>query len=193
MKKIWIILCGVLAVLMVTLTACGQQQSSSSKSNNSEYSASKPANNNQQSSNGQQATNNGALWNNKKSQQLDQFINQWAPTMNQSYEKYNGTDELKVSTGLSYPADLSKEQVDGQAGLLGWAPSGKGNYEYNVVAIYNYNGTEPPLPNRITYFFCFHNGKPVVLVDQSRDGDPSAHPTVNKDVESNFERIANEN
>lgn len=193
MKKTRIILSGVLAILLVILTACGQQQSSNSKGNNSEYSASKPVNNSQQSGNSQQAANTGALWNNKKGQQLDQFINQWAPTMGQSYEKYNDTDELKVSTGLSYPADLSKELVNGQSGLIGWEPSGKGDYEYNVVAIYNYDGTKPPLPNRITYFFCFHNGKPVVLVDQSRDGDPSAHPTVNKDVESNFERIANEN
>lgn len=75
---------------------------------------------------------------------------------------------------------------------MGWAPTGKGDYEYNVVAIYNYDGTEPPLPNRITYFFAFHNGKPVVLVDQSRDGDPNCKPTSNQDVASNFERIANE-
>lgn len=47
-------------------------------------------------------------------------------------------------------------------------------------------------PNRITYFFCFHNGKPVALVDQTRDGEPSAHPTINQDIRDNFARIANE-
>ncbi len=40
--------------------------------------------------------------------------------------------------------------------------------------------------------FAFHNGKPVVLVDQSNNGDPDCHPTTNTDLESNFERIANQ-
>lgn len=172
-----------------TLTACGRQNASqqNSQSETSQYQAQKNQNNNVPTDSSQTAT----LWNQSKNQQLANFIHSWAPTMHQSYEAYDGTNELKTSVGTTYPADLSREQVNGQAGVMGWAPNGKGDYEYNVVAIYNYNGTKPPLPNRITYFFCFHHGKPVALVDQSRDGEPSAHPTVNQEVADNFERIAN--
>lgn len=136
--------------------------------------------------------NNGALWNGAKDRQLEAFINSWAPKMHQSYQKYDGANELHVSVGGNYPADLSRE-ITPDGGSIGWAPSGKGPYDYNVVAIYNYDGTQPPLPNRITYFFAFHNGKPVALVDQSRDGDPRCHPTANVDVSTNFVRIANGN
>ena len=131
-------------------------------------------------------------WTHQQDQQLAAFINDWAPQMHQSYQKYDGTNPLKTSVGLSYPAALSQEEVNGQTGVLGWTPNGEGNNEYNVVAIYNCDGTEPPLPNRITYFFCFHDGKPVVLVDQSRDGAPNAHLTNNQEVRSNFARMAAE-
>lgn len=130
-------------------------------------------------------------WNKSKDRQLNSFINSWAPKMNQSYKKYDGQNSLHVSTGGNYPDDLSKE-VTPDGGSIGWAPTGKGHYDYNVVAIYNYDGTRPPLPNRITYFFAFHHGKPVALVDQTRDGDPTCKPTANQDVAKNFRRIANE-
>jgi hypothetical protein len=193
-RKIWAGLAA--ALLLVSLTACGNQQANSTDSNSSKQTqaTSKTTSNentNQQSSStsSQQET---TLWNKQKDQELAAFINKWAPTMHQSYQEYDGNTPLKTSVGIAYPDGLSREQVDGQSGMMGWAPTGKGNYEYNVVAIYNYDGTEPPLPNRITYFFCFHDGKPVVLVDQTRDGDPSAHPTANQDVQSNFTRIADE-
>lgn len=115
----------------------------------------------------------------------------WGPTMGQNYQKYDGQNPLHVSVGANYPADLSRESVQG-GGSIGWAPSEKGDYDYNIVAIYNFDGDKPPLPNRITYFFAFHNGQPVALVDQTRDGDPVCHPPVNKNVSSNFARIANQ-
>lgn len=73
---------------------------------------------------------------------------------------------------------------------MGWSADGMGNYEYNVVAIYNYDGTQPPLPNHITYVFAFHDGQPVALVDQSRDGGPRLTETQNNEVKSNFAEIA---
>ncbi|WP_261976033.1 DUF4767 domain-containing protein [Lactiplantibacillus plantarum] len=69
-------------------------------------------------------------------------------------------------------------------------PSGKGTHEYNVVAIYNHDGTGPPLPNHITYFFAFRNGSPIVLVDQSRDGTPTLGETENVKLKEGFARIA---
>lgn len=193
MKKIIGLL--AIAAMGTTLAACGDQASQNDNSaRQSSTQSSQQVNNNdsQQASSTSSSHHDDTLWNNNKDEQLESFINKWAPTMHQSYEKYDGQNQLKVSTGVTYPQDLDEEQVEGQPGLMGWAPTGKGDYDYNVVAIYNYDGTEPPLPNRITYFFAFHDGKPVVLVDQSNNGDPNCKPTSNQDVASNFERIANE-
>lgn len=124
---------------------------------------------------------------------LTQFIDQWAPKMNQNYTKYDGKTSLETSTGTVYPDDLSKVTVNENKTTIGMSKDGNGENEYNVVAIYNYDGTIPPLPNHITYVFAFHNGQPVALVDQSRDGNPELKPTQNTDVQQNFEQIADNN
>lgn len=129
------------------------------------------------------------LWDSSKDNQLESFINQWAPTMKQSYKKYDGEHSLKTSTGTIYPDDLSKVTVEGSNSSIGFSKDGEGKYDYDVVAIYNYNGTVPPLPNHITYFFAFHDGQPIVLVDQSRDGTPDLSETQNNDVISAFSNI----
>lgn len=133
---------------------------------------------------------NGALWNTSKDKQLDAFMTQWSQTMNQDYTKYDGVHELDISTGLLYPRHLSDVIFKGQRASIAWAPSGKGTHEYNVVAIYNHDGTEPPLPNHITYFFAFRNDSPIVLVDQSRDGTPTLGETENVKLKEGFARIA---
>ncbi|WP_295729368.1 DUF4767 domain-containing protein [uncultured Limosilactobacillus sp.] len=181
--------------MVILLVGCGQQSSPTNHRNPAtESSSSEPATgastSNQTTDEKQQSNRQAdALWNGTKDRQLEAFISSWAPTMHQSYQKYDGSNQLHVSVGGNYPNDLKRE-ITPDGGSIGWAPSGKGPYDYNVVAIYNYDGTEPPLPNRITYFFAFHHGKPVALVDQSRDGDPRCHPTANVDVSSNFTRIA---
>ncbi|WP_338080234.1 DUF4767 domain-containing protein [Companilactobacillus mishanensis] len=130
------------------------------------------------------------LWDNKKDSKLSSFMSQWGPTMNQSYTKYDGKHSLDTSTGIKYPDDLNKVTVNGSNASIGWSKTGKGNNEYNVVAIYNYVGTVPPLPSHITYFFAFHNGKPVALVDQTRDGNPRLVTTSNNKVKTSFASIA---
>lgn len=133
-----------------------------------------------------------ALWDKTKDEQLQAFINSWEVQMGQTYTKYDGKNSLKTSPGTTYPDIFNGNGVysDGQKLSIGWAPTGKGPYEYNVVAIYNYDGDQPPLPNHITYLFAFHNGQPVALVDQSREGDVRVSPTQNTDVAENFKSIA---
>lgn len=135
------------------------------------------------------AKKSDTLWDTNKDNRLKSFIDQWAPTMKQSYVKYDGTHSLKTSTGTVYPDDLSKVNVEGSNASIGWSKDGSGNNEYNVVAIYNYNGTVPPLPNHITYFFAFHDNQPIVLVDQSRDGTPDLTETENSKVKLSFAAI----
>lgn len=133
-----------------------------------------------------------ALWNPTKEQQLRDFIAQWAPTMGQSYTEYDGKTPLKTSVGTTYPDALKGIKIEQTTpGTIGWAPTGEGKYDYNVVAIYNYDGSVPPLPNHITYVFAFHEGSPIALVDQTRDGWPILTPTRNTEVKNGFAQIAN--
>ncbi|GEO79831.1 hypothetical protein FD29_GL001030 [Companilactobacillus mindensis DSM 14500] len=127
--------------------------------------------------------NSKALWNDTKDAKLKQFIEQWAPTMGQSYVGYDGKHALKLSTGVAYPNDLKHVTVNGDNVSIGWNKKGNGNYKYNVVAIYK------ETTKHITYFFTFHNGKPVVLVDQSTNETPDLLPTQNPAIKAGFENI----
>lgn len=195
MKKL---VTGILTVTAgIFLAGCSQQSSPTNHRNPATESSSNASSNVQTTDNdnstGSQGTtdsHSSALWNGAKDRQLEEFINSWAPKMHQSYVKYDGSNELHTSVGCDYPSMLSKE-VTPDGGSIGWAPSGKGPYAYNVVAIYNYNHQVGEGPaGRITYFFAFHDGKPVALVDQTTNGDPTCKPTANVDVATNFTRIA---
>lgn len=180
----------VFVATALILTGCSGQNQSAKKSSSSKPTTSvvshKSKKTNKTQVNNKQAT---VLWDSSKDNQLKVFIDQWGPTMKQSYVKYDGSNSLKTSTGTIYPDDLSKVTVEGANASIGWSKDGKGTNEYNIVAIYNYNGTVPPLPNHITYFFAFHNNQPIVLVDQSRDGTPNLVETGNKDLKSGFNDI----
>ncbi|HIW89032.1 MAG TPA: DUF4767 domain-containing protein [Candidatus Ligilactobacillus excrementipullorum] len=188
-------------VSVLVLTGCSQTKSNGSDSSISSHKVSQKADSskkaekkesdssNQESSNQDSQT---ALWNDHQDDLLTQFINQWAPKMNQEYTKYDGEASLKVSTGTVYPDDLAKVMVNGNKTTIGMSKDGNGENEYNVVAIYNYDGTKPPLPNHITYIFAFRGDQPVALVDQSRDGVPDLRPTQNTEVQKSFAQIANQ-
>ncbi|WP_412989835.1 Lreu_0056 family protein [Pediococcus siamensis] len=195
----------ILVIGLLILTGCGSTTKSSKaanhkattssvKKNSNKKSISKDGSNSSSTSSSKSSVvstkKTSTLWNSAKDKQLETFINKWAPTMKQSYVKYDGKNSIKTSTGTLYPDDLDKVLVNGAKTSIGWSKNGDGSYSYNVVAIYNYNGTEPPLPNHITYFFTFHDGEPVALVDQSNNGTPSLTTTTNTKVQSNFSQIA---
>lgn len=179
---------------MLLLTGCGSQAKSnstaSSKSSQKAVTSQQKAKKQSTGSQKASAKTTATLWNNHKDGQLATFINQWAPTVNQTYTKYDGNNAIKTSAGTIYPTDLSKVTVAGQRTSIGWSKDGKGSYAYDVVAIYNYNGTESSSPSHITYFFAFHKGKPVVLADQSNNKTPALTVIKNTKIQSNFATIA---
>lgn len=132
-----------------------------------------------------------ALWNKQKDEELQKFISEWQVGMGQSYTKYDGSTSLRVLSGTVYPDIFSGGGVymDNNRLSIGWSDNGEGPYDYNVVAIYNYNNSTPP-GGHITYLFAFHNGKPVTLVDQTMDDKVRVHETQNADVKAAFQRIA---
>lgn len=200
------ILISALAVSCLALNGCQQAKTNSQPAKSSQTSSQQTA---KSKSNKQESTKQSTskeptdqaqetepakekeLWNSSKNQELASFMSSWGSTMKQDYQQYDGTTPLHTSTGIDYPDYLSQELVDGQSGLIGWEPTGKGSYQYNVVAIYNHDGDEPPLPNRITYFFCFdQKGTPIVLVDESRDGPARAESSQNQQLVAGFTKIA---
>ncbi len=214
-------LVAIMATILLVLTGCGNQSRSSEgsgskpatstisnnhKDNNkkiisddkdnkdSKINANKSNNNDEASTDHNNESNSNdkqssALWNTTKDQKLESFINKWAPTMNQTYTKYDGVHSLKTVVGTVYPDDLSKVSLNNTSLTVGWNESGKNEYDYNVVAIYDHDSDTTT--KHITYFFSFHNGRPIALVDQTTNGTPVLVQTKNQDVQSNFEKIAN--
>lgn len=131
-------------------------------------------------------------WTTAKDQKLATFIEQWEKTMDQHYVKYNGHDDLKTNVGGVYPSGLTKEVMDGQRGVVGWSADGKGQYPYNVVALYYYTPTSQGTLGGILYGFAFHNGQPIVLVNQSTNGESTWTETKNEQLKTAFTEIANE-
>lgn len=170
---------GAIAAAMLMLAGCGQQKTANH--HGAQNSSSQLAK--------QSDKQSSQLWNKEKDEQLSDFINQWAPSMGQSYSKYNGHHDLRTKAGMHYPSGLNKTTVNGSDSSIGWAPTGKGKYDYNVVALYNYN-RPGNAATHITYAFAFHDGQPVALVDESTNGTPNWTPTKNTDVATNFARIA---
>lgn len=131
---------------------------------------------------------NGSLWNSDKQEKLDEFFDDWADTMDQNYEKYDGSGQIKTAAGEEFPKEFDRMAVNGQKVSMSYEPSGKGDSDYNVVAIYNYDKNEGA--SHITYFFAFHNDQPIVLVDETTNGDlVQAKETANKDLINGFNAI----
>lgn len=179
-------LLAVIAMLAFVLTGCGGQNNSASGQSSSQKTTANKQQKNSKSNSSDNAPT--TLWNTTRDKKLKEFIDQWAPTMHQTYTKYDGVHPLKIATGVSYPKNLSKVNVDGSKASIGWSENGHGDHDYNFVAIYNYDGAQSP--DHITYFFAFHNDQPVALVDQSTEGTPNLTETKNNDINTNFEEIA---
>lgn len=190
MKNKSLYLIGSVAALSLLLAGCGQSSPTNHSTQAQSSSTAQSTSQSSQSNGSSEAKQSSELWNDSKDQQLSAFIDKWAPTMGQSYEKYDGQNDLRTKSGMHYPSDLGQTTVEGTNDSIGWAPSGKGSYDYNVVALYNYD-RPGNAATHITYAFAFHDGQPVALVDQSTNGTPDWTPTKNADVASNFERIAN--
>ncbi|MGY0242023.1 DUF4767 domain-containing protein [Limosilactobacillus fermentum] len=88
----------------------------------------------------------------------------WRPSWlsgQQSLEhQVDGNSDLVTASGTSYPTGLSAAFVGMRSVSMGWTDTGSGNYDYNVVAVYNYN--QPKDLGRTTYAFCLSRGQAVV-------------------------------
>ena len=181
MKKLTIISSVILSSLLI-LTGCG---SNSSKKSNV---TSKVKVVKQSSSKEKQKSvtkkKSGVLWNNDKDSRLEDFMKQWGEAMDQTYTKYDGTNNIQTASGMNYPQDFNSATVNGQNVSMAWNKKGTGKNDYNVVAIYNYNNSSS---SSITYAFTLADGEPIVLVNE--DSGNNWSETKNKSLKENFVNI----
>lgn len=134
---------------------------------------------------------NQSLWDSTKQEKLDDFFDDWADTMKQEYDKYDGEGQIKTASGEEFPKDFDMVYLNDQKVSLAYETDGQGSADYNVVAIYNHDNNEGATAGHITYFFAFHDGQPIVLVDETTNGDKvMVKETANKDLINGFNAIA---
>lgn len=135
-------------------------------------------------------------WNDEKEQKLAEFMSEFCKNMKQKYQEYTGDKELKTLSGEEYPSVFhqftfrlySDSSKDTQRIDIQWDPRLKTDAEYKVVSIFNCNVGAPEA--HITYLFCVNDNQPIVLVDQTTNGDDiRVKPTANTDVSGAFANI----
>lgn len=182
-RKYWYIVGLVIVVFAIggIALALHHQKKISTSSNSTSTVTSSSKSNSSKSNN---------LWDSSKNSQLKTFINSWAPKMNQSYAQL-------IKNNYSNK-QFSNNTVNGSSTSLGWSNDGSGKYDYNVVAMYNYNkqGTAASTTigtQHITYAFAFHDDSPIALVSETSSGKMNWTETKNSDVKSAFTSIATSN
>ena len=180
------VIVGVVGITLL-LAGCGTKQAQTkTTSSTSETTSSKTTKSSASRSKAKSTTL--AVWTSAQNKELATFMKQWQQTMKQSYASYDGKNELKTSTGLSYPTDLKTATVSGSSAKLTWSPKGQGKAGYNVVALYNYDKSSG---GSITYAFAIKDGKPVVLVNETTSATNTWSETQNKTLRAGFMAIFN--
>ncbi len=192
MKKAKIVLMTIAALF--ALTGCQNNKKQNAVKKQSGTAVVRQNNNHNDSNSDSDSSNdsdqdNSENWDSAKQDKLDTFFTAWSKTMKQDYEKYDGNGQIQTAAGEEFPKDFDKVEVDGQKATLAYKASGEGNAAYNVIAIYNYDKGEAT--SHITYFFAFHDDQPIVLVDETTNGNyVQAKETANQDLINGFKDIA---
>ncbi|WP_076460075.1 DUF4767 domain-containing protein [Limosilactobacillus caccae] len=113
------------------------------------------------------------MWSASQAQQLAAFVAQYGKQNDLKFYQYDG--KTSFSLGDNYPNFNSLHVKGNSSATIGMSTNGAGNYDYNVVAVFNHTPTNSKqfIEWHDTYFFAFHNGQPVVLVDYSTNGKPA--------------------
>lgn len=130
------------------------------------------------------------LWTKKKDKKLEKFIASWSDSVSQIYKKYDGKHSLQNIAGTTYPNVFKQKQfiLNNKNITLRWSPNGAGKADYNVVAIYNDDFKDKDW--HLTYLFCIHNKKPVVLLDQRKAANPMILTKAqDKNLQAGFAKI----
>ncbi|KRL00808.1 lipoprotein precursor [Liquorilactobacillus capillatus DSM 19910] len=111
-------------------------------------------------------------WNGAKATALSKFMDQWQETMDQQYASYTPAKNVNFY-GLKYPDELAQKTtaVDDQQIPIEWSDTGRGNKDYEVVAVYSDAEYTHNMSQHL-YLFVLHDGEPEVLITQQNQGMP---------------------
>ncbi|WP_159257178.1 DUF4767 domain-containing protein [Lactiplantibacillus pentosus] len=195
MKRMWVGL--ILGSLL--LAGCSSQSQSATKQSSAKTTTTKVKHSQSKQANAASVSDDSAsstqatLWNTGKKAALSTFMASWQSEMGQTYV---GTYDDKAPDHLAYhfPEVFKNGQLDGhvkwgsQAVSLKWSTDGEDSSPLQVVAVATGGKSEAIYP--ITYFFCLHNQRPVVLVTETTNGDQLIlHDTQNSALQAGFAKI----
>lgn len=135
------------------------------------------------------------LWSKTKDQRLAYFMRHWEASMDQDYQQYQPGQDVDFY-GLKIPSQLQDYQVNlnQQKYQVAWSENGRGQADYNVVAVYSDIDAVQHRPGAYMYWFAFKQGQPVVLVTAQTNGDVvhdgiSFKVTANEKLNQGFKQI----
>ncbi|KRL05099.1 DUF4767 domain-containing protein [Liquorilactobacillus oeni] len=179
------------------LTACSVNNAQQIKTTADSSKNSLKTNNTQnKAASSERVKNKKGLWNTEKAVLLRKFVNQWQQAMKQNYTSYSPRNSVSFY-GVKFPAELKKGhiEVNNDKSTLEWSETGRGNKEYEVVAVYSDINADYTT-NKHLYLFAFHHGRPVVLITQQNQETVDKmlyfKPTQNSDLQAGFSNIAAE-
>lgn len=138
------------------------------------------------------------LWNADKDKKLNDFMNTWGQTMNQTYKQYSPNNNVDLY-GLQLPESVLNnnkwQAVIGNTPIvLNWSKSGEEESGYSLVAVYSDSETQDYLSKHV-YFFTINSGVTKVLITSQNQGNPNSYlyfnETENRELRDGFSNIVN--
>lgn len=138
------------------------------------------------------------LWDADKDKKLNDFMNTWGQTMNQTYKQYSPNNNVDLY-GLQLPDSVLNnnkwQAVIGNTPIvLNWSENGDEESGYSLVAVYSDSETQDYLSKHV-YFFTINSGVPKVLITSQNQGNPNNYlyfkETENKELRDGFSNIVN--
>lgn len=137
------------------------------------------------------------LWNADKDKKLNDFMNTWGETMNQTYRQYSPNNNVDLY-GLQLPDSVLNNKWQAVIGntpiVLKWSESGEEESGYSLVAVYSDAEAQEYLSKHV-YFFTINSGVPKVLITSQNQGNPNNYlyfkETDNKELRDGFSNIVN--
>ncbi|MBO1094975.1 DUF4767 domain-containing protein [Enterococcus casseliflavus] len=197
MKKVWVLLALLPTILMASCQNKKEQPTSSTYSETTDRLSFVKESSSSNSSTEEKIVNE-MLWNDDKDKKLNDFMNTWGQTMNQTYKQYSPNNNVDLY-GLQLPDwVLNNNKWQAVIGntpiVLNWSESGEEESGYSLVAVYSDAETQDYLSKHV-YFFTINSGVPKVLITSQNQGNPNNYlyfkETENKELKDSFSNIVN--
>lgn len=138
------------------------------------------------------------LWDADKDKKLNDFMNTWGQTMNQTYKQYSLNNNVDLY-GLQLPDSVLNNKkwqvvIGNTPIVLNWSESGEEESGYFLVAVCLDAEAQDHLTKHV-YFFTINSGVPKVLITSQNQGNPNNYlyfkETKNKELRDGFSTIVN--